>query len=87
MANYAGQTNRRDGTVHFAALDGTDGFAIVSGQHHPQGMAVSSAGDGRLYWANNGDGTIWEADWPDGTNPHAIVTGQQLPAGVAVGPQ
>ena len=82
-------TNRGDGTVHNAALDGTDGFALVSGQHRPQGMAVSSVGDGDgdLYWANNGDGTIWEADWPGGEHPHPIITGQLRPVGVAVGPQ
>jgi hypothetical protein len=46
------------------------------------GVAVNTS---HLYWT--GDGSIWEADWPDGDNPHPIVTGQRLPVGVAVGPQ
>ena len=58
------------------------GCAIVTGQHNPNGVAVGAS---HLYWANNGDGTIWEANL-DGSSPHAIATGQHDPLGVAVGP-
>lgn len=61
---------------------GSSPGSIVTGQHRPNGMA---AGAGHLYWANNGDGTIWEANL-DGSSAHAIVSGQQHPVGVAVGP-
>ena len=40
---------------------------------------------GQLYWANGGDGTIWQANL-DGSNPQALVTGQHDPVGVAVDP-
>jgi Domain of unknown function (DUF5050)/Abnormal spindle-like microcephaly-assoc'd, ASPM-SPD-2-Hydin len=38
---------------------------------------------GQLYWANRGDGTIWQANL-DGSSPQALVTGQHDPGGVAV---
>jgi hypothetical protein len=38
-----------------------------------------------LYWTNQGDGTIWQANL-DGTNPKAFATGQDDPWGVAVSP-
>ena len=54
----------------------------MPGQKSPIGVAV---GAGHLYWTNNGDGTIGEANL-DGTDPQAIVPGQKSLAGVAVAP-
>jgi hypothetical protein len=48
-------------------------------------VAVSA---GSLYWANQGDGTIWQANL-DGTNAHPLpaIPSQFDPFGVAFGPQ
>ncbi|HEX6488709.1 MAG TPA: DUF5050 domain-containing protein [Candidatus Dormibacteraeota bacterium] len=73
-------TNRGDGTIVEANLDGSNPATIVTGQNAPQGVAVNAS---HMYWAND-DGSIVEANL-DGSNPATIVPQSSFaPAGLAL---
>jgi hypothetical protein len=68
-------------------LDGGEGSEQAVGPT-PCGADPVTITSSNLYWADQGDGTIWEANL-DGSNSHplTLIAFQNGPFGVAVGPQ
>jgi hypothetical protein len=75
---WDGSPDNGAGAIWAAGLDGSNPHVLLGNQHTPAGIAVSG---GRLYWTNDGDGTVMMLTLGAG---HTIVTNNQGTPGTAI---
>ena len=76
-------TDKDDGQLESADLDGGNRVTILSGQADPRGIVVDRL-TGKIYWAiHETNGAIWSADL-DGTNVVVFQGGLSEPADLAL---